>query len=226
MTPERWQQIEELYHAQLERAPEDQATFLAEACGADDELRREVESLLASHKQAASFIESPPDDVVAGMMAKEQSRSMIGRTLGHYQISSLLGAGGMGEVYRARDLRLDRGVAVKILPEHLATDAEALRRFEREAKAVAALSHPNILSIFDFGSEDGVSYAVTELLQGETLRDCLNRSPMGWRKAVEIGVSIAEGLAAAHAKGIIHRDLKPENIFLTASEPDSEGLIS
>lgn len=215
MTPERWQQIETLYHDALEQAPAARSAFLRQACGEDALLHSEVESLLASHDQAASFIESSPDDVVAGMMAEKQTSSMIGRTLGHYQISSLLGAGGMGEVYRARDLRLDRDVAVKILPEHLAQDAEALRRFEREAKAVAALSHPNILSIFDFGSEDGVSYAVMEFLEGETLRDCLKRSPMRWRQAAEIGIAITEGLAAAHAKNIIHRDLKPENIFLT-----------
>src|SRR5262249_44598075 len=139
-----------------------------------------------------------------------------GRTLGHYQLRSLLGAGGMGEVYRARDIRLDRDVAVKILPEHLAADAEALRRFEREAKAVAALSHPNILAIFDFVPEERLSYAVMELLEGETLRARLKRSALAWREAVEIAAAIAEGLAAAHAKGIIHRDLKPENIFLTS----------
>lgn len=215
MTPERWQQIENLYHAALEREPESRANFLAETCEEDAELRSEVESLLASYDQAASFIEDPPADVAAEMIAEH--RSVIGRTLGHYRIVSLLGAGGMGEVYRARDLRLDRDVAVKILPERLAQDAEALRRFEREAKAVAALSHPNILSIFDFGTEEGVSYAVMELLEGETLRGRLQRGAIDWREVVEIGSAIAEGLSAAHAKNIIHRDLKPENIFLTSS---------
>ncbi len=215
MNPERWQQIEQLYHEAIDRTSGERAAFLNKACGADAELRREVESLLASHDEAASFIEQPPADIVAGMMAEKHS--MIGRTLGHYELTSLLGAGGMGEVYRARDLRLDRDVAVKILPEHLAQDVEALRRFEREAKAVAALSHPNILSIFDFGTEAGVSYAVMELLKGETLRARLQRGAMDWREMVEIGSAIAEGLAAAHAKNIIHRDLKPENIFLTNS---------
>jgi serine/threonine-protein kinase len=123
----------------------------------------------------------------------------------------------MGEVYRARDTRLAREVAVKILPEHLADNAEALHRFEREAKAVAALSHPNILAIHDFGNEQGVSYAVMELLEGETLRERLMRSPMDWREAIGVATAVAEGLAAAHAKGIVHRDLKPENIFLTSS---------
>ncbi len=216
MTPERWQQIERLYHDALELALGQRAAFLDQACAGDDALRREVESLLASHDEAASFIEKLPDDVAAGMIAEEQAHSMIRRTLGHYQLQSLIGAGGMGEVYRARDLRLDRDVAVKILPEHLADNPEALRRFEREAKAVAALSHPNILSIFDFGTEQSVNYAVMELLEGETLRARLTRAALGWREAVEVGIPIAEGLAAAHAKGIIHRDVKPENIFLTS----------
>jgi serine/threonine-protein kinase len=216
MTSERWQQIERLYHDALELAPEYRLAFLDQACAGDDELRREVESLLASHDEAASFIEKSPEDVAAGMLAEEQAHSVIGRTLGHYRISSLLGAGGMGEVYRARDLRLDRDVAVKLLPEHLAENPEALRRFEREAKAVAALSHPNILAIHDFGTEQSLSYAVMELLEGETLRARLTRSALRWREAVEVGIPIAEGLTAAHAKGIIHRDLKPENIFLTS----------
>lgn len=216
MTPERWKQVESLFHASLELPPSQRSAFLDEACAGDEELRREVASLIASHEQAHTFIESPPNDVAAGMLADQQAQSVIGRTLGHYKIQSLLGAGGMGEVYRACDLRLDRDVAVKILPEQFAQDAEALRRFEREAKAVAALSHPNILSIFDFGTEQGLNYAVMELLEGETLRARLQRETIAWREAVEIGSAIAEGLSAAHAKGIIHRDLKPENIFLTS----------
>ena len=139
-----------------------------------------------------------------------------GTCLGPYEISGPIGAGGMGEVYRAHDARLDRDVAVKVLPEHLSRDSQALARFERETKAVAALSHPNILAIFDVGMTDGISYAVTELLEGETLREPLKRGALLWRKAAEIATAIAEGLAAAHSKGVIHRDLKPENIFLTS----------
>ncbi len=138
-----------------------------------------------------------------------------GTGLGPYEILAPLGTGGMGEVYRARDSRLDRDVAIKILPERLAHDPQALTRFERESKAVAALSHPNILAIYDIGSETGITYAVTELLEGETLRSRLSRGALDWRKAVEFGIAIADGLSAAHAKGIIHRDLKPENIFVT-----------
>src|SRR6185436_14288512 len=138
-----------------------------------------------------------------------------GDKLGPYEILAPLGAGGMGEVYRGRDTRLDRYVAVKVLSDHLARSPEALARFEREAKAVAALSHPNILALYDVGTDHGISFVVTELLEGETLRSRLAR-PLPWRKAVEISVALAAGLAAAHAKGIVHRDLKPENIFLTS----------
>jgi eukaryotic-like serine/threonine-protein kinase len=139
-----------------------------------------------------------------------------GTRLGPYEVIAPLGAGGMGEVYRAKDGRLGRSVAVKVLPDRLARDEEARRRFEREARAVAALSHPNILAIHDFGADADLAYAVMELLEGETLRARLGRGPLPWRKAVETGVAIADGLAAAHARGIVHRDLKPENVFLTS----------
>jgi serine/threonine protein kinase len=139
---------------------------------------------------------------------------MIGKTLGHYRIVEKIGAGGMGEVYRARDVRLERDVAVKVLPVHLAEDPAALARFEREVKAIAALSHPNILGIFDVGSEGGIAYAVTELLEGETLRERLQEGALPVRRAVDCAIQVARGLAAAHDKGIVHRDLKPENIFL------------
>jgi len=143
-----------------------------------------------------------------------------GTQLGPYEILSPIGAGGMGEVYRAKDIRLDREVAIKVLPEKTSNDPLTLSRFEREARAVAALSHPNILSIHHIGKEKNIVYVVLELLEGETLRDHIRGSPIPWRSAVEIGMAITDGLAAAHNKGIIHRDLKPENIFLT-----SDGLV-
>jgi eukaryotic-like serine/threonine-protein kinase len=139
-----------------------------------------------------------------------------GTKLGPYEILGTLGAGGMGEVYRARDGRLHREVAIKVLPERLRESPDALARFEREARAVAALSHPGVLTLFDVGSEGAVSYAVTELLEGETLRVKLATSSLSWQKAIEIGVAVADALAAAHQRGILHRDLKPENIFLTS----------
>jgi serine/threonine protein kinase len=138
-----------------------------------------------------------------------------GTRIGPYEVVSLLGEGGMGEVYRGRDPRLGREVAITVLTQDSARDSDAMARFEREARAVASLSHPNILAIFDLGQHEGTRYVVTELLEGETLRERIQDKPMNWRKSVEIGAEIAEGLAAAHSRSVVHRDLKPENIFLT-----------
>src|SRR5271169_1026942 len=138
-----------------------------------------------------------------------------GTILRQYEIRSPLGAGGMGEVYRARDTRLDREVAIKVLPESLTSDPERLHRFEQEARAAAALNHPNILAVYQMATHEGVSYMVTELLEGETLRGRLRHEPMPLRKVIDYEVQIAHGLAAAHEKGIVHRDLKPENLFVT-----------
>jgi serine/threonine protein kinase len=143
-----------------------------------------------------------------------------GTRLGSYEIVSAIGAGGMGEVYRARDSKLQRDVAIKVLPELFASDRDRLARFEREAQAVAALSHPNILAIHDYGVDGTRAYAVMELLEGETLRERLTYGPIASRKAIEYGVQIARGLAAAHDKGIVHRDLKPENIVIK-----NDGLV-
>jgi serine/threonine-protein kinase len=215
MNADRWNRIEQLYNAAQDLKSDERDRFLAQACGGDEELRRELESLLGYETETAMLLDRPALEVAARALAFDRRNRMIGRTLGHYCIEAWLGAGGMGEVYRAADTRLDRTVAVKILSEHLSTHPDALARFETEAKAAAALSHPNILAIHDFGDEEGTAYAVTELLRGETLRARLNRSPLEIREAVDIAISVAEGLAAAHAKGITHRDLKPENIFLT-----------
>ena len=140
---------------------------------------------------------------------------MIGSTLSHFRITSLLGEGGMGAVYQAEDTNLDRQVAIKVLPEEFAQNPDRLARFEREAKAVAALSHPNILALFEFGQENGVTFAVTELLDGETVGSRLENGPMPIRKAIELARQVAEGLAAAHEQGVVHRDLKPDNLYLT-----------
>src|SRR5437899_9714266 len=138
------------------------------------------------------------------------SQSMKGgQKLGSYEIVSALGAGGMGEVYRARDPRLGRDVAIKVVPGSLVADTERLRRLEQEAHAVAALNHPNILAIYDVGEADGAPYVVSEMLEGETMRDRLRSGPLSSRKAIDYGLQIARGLAAAHEKGIVHRDLKP-----------------
>src|SRR5258706_3536324 len=138
-----------------------------------------------------------------------------GIKLGPYEIQASIGAGGMGEVYRAHDARLDRTVAIKVLPASFSADRDRLQRFAQEARAAAALNHPNILSIFDIGDEDGAPYVVSELLEGETLRDRLRSGPLSSRKTIDYAVQVARGLSAAHEKGIVHRDLKPENLFLT-----------
>jgi len=220
MTPERWGQIEKLFYSALEREPSERAAFLDKACAGDEELRHDLDTLLAAHERPESrfeaIFEAIKAEVAADPIDEDKIGSMAGTTLGRYRLLSTLGAGGMGEVYHALDTRLDREVAIKILPARLADNPEAMRRFEREAKAVAVLSHPNILSIHDFGNEQGLCFAVMELLKGETLRSRLSDGALPWRKAVGIGVEIAEGLSAAHAKGITHRDLKPENIFLTS----------
>src|ERR1700737_2733204 len=138
-----------------------------------------------------------------------------GSRLGPYEILAPIGAGGMGEVWKARDEKLDRDVAVKVLPQSVAADPDTLARFERAAKAVAALSHPNILAIHDFGNQDGIAYAVMELLEGETLRGKLDAGPITQKQAVDYALQVAKGLSAAHEKGIVHRDLKPENLFVS-----------
>jgi eukaryotic-like serine/threonine-protein kinase len=206
MTPERWQQIQDVLEAALHLEPEERPTFLDSACAADPSLRQEVETLLASNDDLSStFLQSPlPRTALAS-----------GTKLGDYEVKSLLGSGGMGEVYRARDLRLGRDVAIKVLPALFSADKDRLRRFEQEARATAALNDPNILAVFQMGTFDGAPYLVSELLQGETLRAQLNRGKFAVRKGVEYAIQIANGLAAAHEKGIVHRDLKPENLFVT-----------
>jgi serine/threonine protein kinase len=207
MTPERWQQIKVLIQDALELPVQQRSRFLAEACTDDLALRQEVESFLALDDQ----------EVPTGILKSLASRVALppGTRLGDYEVNSLLGVGGMGEVYRARDARLGRDVAIKVLPALLSHDEERLRRFEQEARAAAVLNHPNILAVFQMGMHAGAPYIVSELLEGGTLREQLMRGPISFRKTMDFGVQIARGLAAAHEKGIVHRDLKPENLFIT-----------
>lgn len=206
MKPEQWQQAREVLADALELKPEDRPAFLDRVCSSDKSLRREVERLLSSSGEAqSSFLRSSALHITL----------MPGTKLGDYEVQRLLGSGGMGEVYRARDTRLGRDVAIKVLPSFLSTDPDRLRRFEQEARAAAALNHPNILAVFQMGTYEGAPYLVSELLEGGTLREQLVRGPMPLRKAIDHGVQTAHGLAAAHEKGIVHRDLKPENLFVT-----------
>jgi eukaryotic-like serine/threonine-protein kinase len=207
MTPERWQQIHDVLEKALELAPSERSAFLERACSSDQSLRQEVEALLASS-----------DDVRTSFLLQFSAPRVTltaGTKLGEYEVRSLLGSGGMGEVYRARDSRLGRDVAVKVLPPFVSSDPNRLRRFEQEARAAAALNHPNILAVHQMGTHEGAPYLVSELLEGETLRKPIGRGRLAVRKAIDYGVQIARGLAAAHEKGIVHRDLKPENLFVT-----------
>ncbi len=220
MTPDRWQRVQEVLAEATVLEAASRGAFLDKACRGDPELRKEVESLLSSLEAASpGFLESPAIDAVSEVSPATPGPSSPslarGTRRGPYEILALLGAGGMGEVYRAKDTRLNREVAVKVLPRSFAGNRPALARFKREAQAVAALSHPNILAIHDFGEEGDILYAVAELLKGQTLQERLMEGALPRRKAVEFAQAIAHGLSAAHEKGIVHRDLKPANVFLT-----------
>jgi tetratricopeptide (TPR) repeat protein/TolB-like protein len=216
MTSDRWQRIEEIYHSAREREGSQRAAFLKEACAGDDALRREVESLLAEEK-GAEFLEAPALEAAAKLLVKDRGQSWVGRQLGSYQVISFLDAGGMGEVYRGRDTRLDRPVAIKILPAHLAERPELRERFEREARAIASLNHPHICVLHDIGHQDGIDYLVMEYLEGETLARRLFKGPLTLEQVFQYAIEIADALDNAHRKGITHRDLKPGNIMLTGS---------
>jgi eukaryotic-like serine/threonine-protein kinase len=209
---DRWHRIEMLYEEALARAGADRAAFLDQACGEDDVLRREIESLLAADRDAGAFLETP----VADILRDERSAgALVGEQLGPYRIESLLGAGGMGDVYAAHDARLDRRVAIKVLPSHFADRPESLQRFEREARAIAAFSHPHICALYDIGSHNGTKFLVMELLEGETLAQRLGRGRLPLEQALQYAIEIGEALDEAHRRGVVHRDLKPANVMVT-----------
>jgi serine/threonine protein kinase len=213
MTSERWRKIEELFHAAQELNANGRQAFLAQACQGDDELRHQIEALLAQEKDG-QILDRPATELLPATTTHRTAPSLsAGEKLGHYEIVDLVGSGGMGEVYRARDSRLRRNVAIKVLPSEVSRDPERRQRFEREGRSVALLNHPNVVSIYDVGEARGIYFLVTELVDGEPLRTV----DLGVRKALEIAVQIASGLASAHQAGIVHRDLKPANILLTRS---------
>ena len=220
MKVERWQQVDKLLDAALERDASERSDFLKGACEGDEELRREVESLLAAHLQAGSFIEDAPAEDLTLLLDGDQFRPIVGQSLGRYTILSLLGTGGMGQVYRARDTTLGREVAVKVLPAAFTQDAERVRRFEQEARAASSLNHPNIITIYEIGRVDRTQFIAAELVAGLTLRQRMADGRIKLSVALDVTVQVASALAAAHAAGIAHRDIKPENIML---RPD--GLV-
>jgi serine/threonine-protein kinase len=211
---EYWRRVEELYHAALEHPASERDGFLRHACGDDVTLQEEVAALLLAAMESEHFLE-PSGPTPSIESTHTSSHSWIGRTVGPYRITTLIGAGGMGEVYRATDSRLGRDVALKVLHEAFNTNTERLKRFEQEARATAALNHPNILAVFDVGSHEGAPYYISELLEGHTLRDLLDRQRLDIREAIDFATQIVAGLGAAHDRGIVHRDLKPGNIFVT-----------
>src|SRR5262245_2201363 len=220
MTPEQWKKLDALFHEALELQGEAREIHLAKVCGEDEILREEARRLIAAHEREGSFIDSPIFAGPQGLTNDEDNESPVGRRIGPYQVVSLLGQGGMGKVYLSEDVRLERKVALKVLPAAVTQNPDRLLRFEREAKAASALNHPNILTIHEIGEAEGAHYIVSEFVEGETLRDQMLRGPLSLTTALDVARQVAEALAAAHAAGIVHRDIKPENVM---ARPD--GLV-
>src|SRR5579871_2731797 len=208
-----WERVQSLFLEASDLPLDERARFLEAACGDDAEVRYQVESLLAHDGSGEDELAQALEDTARSLV--EAVGLKPGTRVGDYQVVKLIGAGGMGEVYQARDERLARDVAIKVLPAFLVKDPERLGRFEQEARAAAALNHPNILAIYQLGVYEGAPYMVSELLEGSTLRELMRRGALPLRSAIDHGVQIARGLDAAHKKGVVHRDLKPENLFVT-----------
>ena len=215
MQPLDFERAEDLYHAALARPPAEREAFLQEACGGDESLLSEVRSLLGYQEEAKRLLEEPVAEA-----ATQKVAALRGTRLGPYEISNLIGSGGMGEVYRARDTRLGREVAIKVLHEAVADDADQLQRFEREARSAAALNHPNIATVYEIGDHEGTRFISMELVEGRTLKERLKEGPLPLKELLDLATQIARGLAKAHGAGIVHRDLKPGNLMAT-----SEGLM-
>src|SRR5213592_1418182 len=214
MTPARFQTIDEIFLAALDQEPDQVSTFLETACEGDAALRREVEALLTSDQRAGRFIERSAVGLATKIIQNQQADSLVGRAIGHYKISESIGTGGMGEVYLATDITAGRKAALKLLPLRFTGDAERLKRFQQEARAVVGLNHPNILTVYEIGEDHSIHYIASELIEGETLRQRLEHGPMQLSEAVDVAIQVASALVAAHETGIVHRDIKPENIML------------
>jgi predicted ATPase/serine/threonine protein kinase len=215
VSPEQYAKVEQLYHAALELPPERRAAFLAGACNGDDGLRREVESLLDADQDAGDFIGTPAMAVAAGWIAREGESAALSGRIGAYDDLSLLGRGGMGEVYLARDTRLGRKVAIKLIRPALTSNADAVRRFEQEARAASSLNHPNIVTIYEIGEIDDRRFLAMEFVDGQSLSAMVG-GPVDVQSVSRIGAQLAKALSVAHAAGIVHRDIKPENVIVRA----------
>jgi serine/threonine protein kinase len=218
MKPERWRQVDQLFQAALERAPAERTAFISEACGGDDSLRRDIEALLVADGEAGSLIETPAYAVAAPLIVEGDAPGVVNKSIGQYRIVSLVGRGGMGEVYLALDPKLGRKVAIKLLPAEFTADANRVRRFEQEARAASALNHPNIITIYEIGQasteEGGGHYIVTEFIDGQTLRQRMQAAKQSLNDVVNVAIQVAQALEAAHSAGIVHRDIKPENVMV------------
>src|SRR6266446_605527 len=214
MEPELWQRITDLFDEAMTRGPKERVAFLEEACEGDRELRKQVQRLVKSHEKSGDFLESSAFAVAPELLTDDRASASLGELIGHYRIESLIGIGGMGEVYLARDERLGRKVALKLLPKRLTADETQLSRFKTEARGASALNHPNILTVYEIGAEGNRHFIATEFIEGITLRASLMRGRVNLRDALEIAVQVASALAAAHETGVVHRDMKPENIML------------
>ena len=214
MTPAQLQTIEEIFYAALDQEPDDVARFLETACEGDELLRRKVEALLASRQRVGSFIETSAVGIATRIIENEQADLLVGQTFGHYKISKRIGSGGMGEVYLATDMTAGRKAALKLLPMRFTGNANRLKRFQQEARAVVGLNHPNILTVYEIGEDHSTHYIASELIEGETLRQRLLRGRIEVGEAVDVAIQVASALAAAHEAGIVHRDINPGNIML------------
>ena len=212
MTPERWHQVTRVYYDALARDPGQRASFVREACRDDDALRQEVESLLAQSASTDDFLDQPALAMAPGLVDDSAEPTLTGQTLGIYHLLDLVGVGGMGQVYRARDTRLGRDVAVKVLPRLFSADPERLARFDREARLLASLNHPHIAAIYGFEQTSGIHALILELVEGPTLAERLHRGPLPITEALRIARQIADALEAAHERSVVHRDLNPRNI--------------
>ena len=219
MTPEEWQQIDRIFNQALSLPPNQRPAFLSQACGSNAELRRQIELMIKSDEDTG-FLNTPVTEKADSLFRDYINQTLTGEILGHYKILERIGIGGMGEVYLAEDLRLQRKVALKILPAKYTQDQDWLQRFQREAMATAKLNHQNIITVFEVAEVDGIHFIATEFIEGTTLRELLNRGRLDVNKSLDIAIQIARAIEAAHAAGIVHRDIKPENIMV---RPD--GLV-